>query len=49
MKDNAVNGEQEALTGAKGQEESRVEGSGGQDGPRLRQVRLKTLLRELVD
>ncbi len=49
MKDNAVNDEQEALTGAKGREESLSGDSNQPDGPRLRRVRLKTLLRELVD
>ena len=50
MKDQGVNGEREALTEAKGrQEESRTGGSGGRDGAKLRRVRMKALLRELVE
>ena len=50
MKDNAVNGSREELTGAKGRmEESRSRGNGGRDVAKLRRLRLKALLRELVD
>ena len=50
MKDQGVNVEREALTAAnERQEESPSGGRGGRDGPKLRRVRLKTLLRELVD
>ena len=50
MKDNTVNGERDALTGEKGRQEESLSGdSSRRDGPRLRRVRLKTLLRELVD
>ncbi len=50
MKDNTVNGEHDALTGEKGRQEESLSGdSSRRDGPRLRRVRLKTLLRELVD
>ena len=50
MKDNSVNGAKGELTGAKGRmEESRSGGNGGRDVAKLRRLRLKALLRELVD
>ena len=50
MKDNSVNGAKDELTGAKGRmEEYRSGGNGGRDVAKLRRLRLKALLRELVD
>ena len=50
MKDNTVNVERDALTGEKGRQEESPSGDSSRlDGPRLRRVRLKTLLRELVE
>ena len=50
MKDNSVNVAREEFTGANGhQEKSRSGGNGGRDVAKLRRLRLKALLRELVD
>ncbi len=50
MKDNSMNGSKEELAGTDGQqEESRSGGNGGRDVAKLRRLRLKALLRELVD
>ena len=50
MKDNSMNGAKEELAGTDGQqEESRSGGNGGRDVAKLRRMRLKALLRELVD